>query len=112
VSLASVAPSVWHSQSHRAGPRPRGADGAVLTELELARAAQKAVALAQQEKSAWTRLLRIEAITRRGLLVRRALDADPGTGQRRWTDRHFVFNKYKMPNWDMRSPITRPRAAP
>ena len=40
-------------------------------------------------------LLRIEAITRRGLLVRRALDADPGTGQRRWTDRHFVFKKYK-----------------
>ncbi len=40
-------------------------------------------------------LLRIEAITRRGLLVRRALDADPVTGQRRWTDRHFVFNSYK-----------------
>ena len=39
-------------------------------------------------------LLRIEAITRRGLLVRRALDADPVTGQRRWTDRHFVFKKY------------------
>ena len=39
-------------------------------------------------------LLRIEAITRRGLLVRRALDADPATGQRRWTDRHFVFNLY------------------
>ena len=37
-------------------------------------------------------LLRIEAITKDGLLVRRALDADPGTGQRRWTDRHFVFN--------------------
>ena len=30
-----------------------------------------------------------------GLLVRRALDADPATGQRRWTDRHFVFNNYK-----------------
>jgi conjugative relaxase-like TrwC/TraI family protein len=55
VSLASVAPSVWHSQSRRADARTRGADGAVLTELELARAAQKAVALAQQEKSAWTR---------------------------------------------------------
>jgi hypothetical protein len=55
VSLASVAPSVWHSQSRGAGPRTRGADGAVLTELELSRAAQKAVALAQQEKSAWTR---------------------------------------------------------
>ena len=55
VPLASVAPSVWHGQSGHAGPRMRGADGAVLTELELARAAQKAVALAQQEKSAWTR---------------------------------------------------------
>ena len=55
VSLASVAPSVWHGQSGRAAARTRGADGAVLTELELARAAQKAVALAQQEKSAWTR---------------------------------------------------------
>ncbi len=39
-------------------------------------------------------LLRIEAITQDGLLVRRALDADPRTGQRRWTDRHFVFKKY------------------
>ena len=55
VPLASVAPSVWHSQSHRAGARTRGADAAVLTELALARAAQKAVALAQQDKSAWTR---------------------------------------------------------
>ena len=55
VSLASVAPSVWHGQSRRADSRTRGADGAVFTELELARAAQKAVALAQQEKSAWTR---------------------------------------------------------
>jgi conjugative relaxase-like TrwC/TraI family protein len=52
VSLASVAPSVWHSKSRRAGTRTRGA---VLTELELSRAVQKAVALAQQEKSAWTR---------------------------------------------------------
>jgi conjugative relaxase-like TrwC/TraI family protein len=55
VSLASVAPSVWHGQSRRADARTRGADGAVLTELELSRAAQTAVALAQQDKSAWTR---------------------------------------------------------
>jgi len=55
VSLASVAPSVWHGCSGRAGAQPRGADSPVLTELELARAAQKAVALAQQDKSAWTR---------------------------------------------------------
>jgi len=27
--------------------------------------------------------------------VRRALDADPATGQRRWTDRHFLFNFYQ-----------------
>src|SRR2546429_4930194 len=40
-------------------------------------------------------LLRIEAITKDGLLVRRALDADPATGQRRWTDRHFVFNNHE-----------------
>src|SRR5204862_6578285 len=40
-------------------------------------------------------LLRIEAITRNGLAVRRALDADPATGQRRWTDRHFVLENHK-----------------
>ena len=55
VSLASVAPSVWHAATGRAAAHARGADGASLTEVELARAAQKAVALAQQEKSAWTR---------------------------------------------------------
>jgi conjugative relaxase-like TrwC/TraI family protein len=36
-------------------------------------------------------LLRIEHVTERGLVVRRALDADPRTGQRRWTDRNFVY---------------------
>jgi hypothetical protein len=40
-------------------------------------------------------LLRIEAATRRGLIVRRALDADPRTGQRRWTDRNFVYRDYR-----------------
>ena len=39
-------------------------------------------------------LLRIEAVTAGGLLVRRALDADPQTGQRRWTDRQFLFAHY------------------
>ncbi len=39
-------------------------------------------------------LLRIEAITSAGLLVRRALDADPRTGQRRWTDRNFLYANY------------------
>ena len=40
-------------------------------------------------------LLRIEAITSGGLLVRRALDADHKTGQRRWTDRQFLYADYK-----------------
>ena len=73
VSLASVAPSVWHSQSRSAGPRTRGADGVVLTELELSRAAQKAVALAQQDKSAWTRADVIKYLGR--VLPRTGLEA-------------------------------------
>ncbi|WP_187366516.1 MobF family relaxase [Trebonia kvetii] len=40
-------------------------------------------------------LLRIDAITASGLLVRRALDADPATGQRRWTDRQFLYAHYE-----------------
>jgi conjugative relaxase-like TrwC/TraI family protein len=40
-------------------------------------------------------LLRVEAVTPGGLLVRRALDADPQTGQRRWTDRHFLYANYE-----------------
>jgi conjugative relaxase-like TrwC/TraI family protein len=55
VPLASVAPSVWHNTSSHADTQTRDPHGPVLTELELARAAQKAIALAQQEKSAWTR---------------------------------------------------------
>jgi hypothetical protein len=39
-------------------------------------------------------LLRIEAVTRAGLIVRRALDADPQTGQRRWTDQRFLYAGY------------------
>ena len=58
VSLASVAPSVWHDRggSH-AGTRTRGPGdpGLAPSQLELSRAAQKALALAQQDKSTWTR---------------------------------------------------------
>ncbi|HET9974659.1 MAG TPA: AAA family ATPase, partial [Streptosporangiaceae bacterium] len=39
-------------------------------------------------------LLRIEAVTAGGLVVRRALDADPAAGQRRWTDRTFAYSHY------------------
>jgi len=40
-------------------------------------------------------LLRIDAIPSGGLLVRRALDADPQTGQRRWTDRQFLYANFE-----------------
>jgi hypothetical protein len=39
-------------------------------------------------------LLRIQAVTAAGLIVRRALDADPATGQRRWTDRTFLYQDF------------------
>ncbi len=57
VPLASVAPSVWHADAGRANTPMCGPDssGAILTQLDLSRAAQKAVALAQREKSTWTR---------------------------------------------------------
>jgi conjugative relaxase-like TrwC/TraI family protein len=55
VLLASVAPSVWHAPGSDPAARPRGAHQPEQDELEVTRAAQKAVALAQQEKSAWTR---------------------------------------------------------
>ena len=54
VNLASVAPSVWHGATGRAA-HAHGANGTTPTKRELSRAAQKAVALAQQEKSIWTR---------------------------------------------------------
>jgi conjugative relaxase-like TrwC/TraI family protein len=40
-------------------------------------------------------ILRIEAITRRGIMVRRLLDPDPATGQRRFTDRAFRYDGYR-----------------
>ena len=39
-------------------------------------------------------LLRIEAVTAGGLVVRRALDADPHTGARRWTDLTFLYQDF------------------
>jgi len=39
-------------------------------------------------------LLRVDAVTPGGLSVRRALDADPATGQRRWTYRTFLYRDF------------------
>ena len=72
VSLASVAPSVWHDGSADARSRGPGDPGPVLTQLEISRAAQKAMALAQQEKSTWTRADLIKYLGR--VLPRSGLD--------------------------------------
>ena len=40
-------------------------------------------------------VLRIEAITGSGLMVRRQLEADPATGRRRFTDRAFCYAGYQ-----------------
>ena len=40
-------------------------------------------------------VLRIEAITGSGLMVRRLLEADPATGRRRFTDRAFCYAGYQ-----------------
>ena len=40
-------------------------------------------------------ILRIEDITRRSVMVRRMLDPDPATGQRRFTDRAFRYTGYQ-----------------
>jgi hypothetical protein len=40
-------------------------------------------------------VLRIEAITRRGIMVRRLRDSNPATGQRRFTDRAFRYDGYQ-----------------
>ena len=74
VSLASVAPSVWHGGEGHAAAHARspGSPAPVPAELELARAAQKAVALAQQDKSAWTRADVIKYLGR--VLPRTGLD--------------------------------------
>ena len=40
-------------------------------------------------------LLRIDAVTPDGLVVRRALDPDPATGRRRWTERNFLYSLFR-----------------
>jgi conjugative relaxase-like TrwC/TraI family protein len=72
VRLASVAPSVWHDGGAAARPRGPGDPGPLLSQVELSQAGQKAVALAQQEKSTWTRADLIKYLGR--VLPRSGLD--------------------------------------
>jgi conjugative relaxase-like TrwC/TraI family protein len=81
VSLASVAPSVWHGGEGRAATHARDPDAPapIPAELEQARAAQKAIALAQQEKSTWTRADVIKYLGR--VLPRTGLDPAAAAAQ-------------------------------
>ena len=100
----------------QSGPAVRIADGAVASAGDLiictrndhtVEAGEPGRTLANGD------LLRIDAVTPAGLIVRRALDADPATGQRRWTDRTFLYADIPAtPNWATRSPTTSRRAAP
>ena len=80
-----------------AGPAVRIADGAQASAGDLIICTRNDHAVEAGEPGrtlANGDLLRIEAVTPDGLIVRRALDADPRTGQRRWTDRQFLYASY------------------
>jgi hypothetical protein len=82
----------------RPGPAVRVADGAAASPGDLIVCTRNDHAIEAGEPGralANGDLLRIEAVTDDGLLVRRALDADPETGRRRWTDRHFLYANYE-----------------
>jgi TrwC relaxase len=153
VSLASVAPSArgerGSANTGRAGSPGEPGTGRRLSPLDVRRAAQTALALAQRDKTTFTRadlikylgrvmprtgmdsgeavrllqdlagdllactrndhtiqagepgralangdLLRVDAVTPRGLLVRRATGTDPETGLLQWTDRRFLYSNF------------------
>ena len=57
-------------------------------------------------------VLRIEAITRRGVMVRRRLDPDRATGSAGSPPRRSATTATSRPTWPTRSPATPPRAPP
>jgi ATP-dependent exoDNAse (exonuclease V) alpha subunit len=73
VPLASVAPSVWHADTKPAGAAGDQQDAA-RADAELTRTAERALALAQREKSAWTRADLVKYLGR--LLPRTGLDPE------------------------------------
>ena len=79
------------------GPAVRIADGATASPGDLITATRNDHTLQAGQPGrtlANGDLLRIEAVTGAGLVVRRALDADPATGRRRWTDRTFLYQHF------------------
>ena len=81
----------------KAGPAVRIADGATASTGDLIICTQNDHAIEAGEPGrtlANGDLLRIDAVTSDGLIVRRALDADSHTGQRQWTGQQFLYPRY------------------
>jgi conjugative relaxase-like TrwC/TraI family protein len=81
-----------------AGPAVRIADGARASagDLIICRANDHHLEAGEPGRAlANGDVLRIEAITRRGIMVRRMLDPAPATGQRRFADRAFRYDGYQ-----------------
>ena len=70
VQLASVAPSAWHAREAARARR----ENSLLTDLEVRRAAQKSLVLAQREKATWTRADLIKYLGR--VLPRTGMEPD------------------------------------
>ena len=81
-----------------AGPAVRIADGAVASpgDLVVCTRNDRTVQAGEPGRTlANGDLLRIDAVTPTGLIVRRALDADSATGQRRWSGQQFLYAGYR-----------------
>jgi hypothetical protein len=81
-----------------AGPAVRIADGAKASPGDLITCTRNDRTLEAGEPGrtlANGDLLRIEAVIAGRLVVRRALEADPATGARRWTDRTFLYQDFR-----------------
>ena len=81
-----------------AGPAVRIADGAVASpgDLVVCTRNDRTVQAGEPGRTlANGDLLRIDAVTPTGLIVRRALDADSATGQRRWGGQQFLYAGYR-----------------
>ena len=79
------------------GPAVRIADGATASPGDLITATRNDHTIKPENPGrtlANGDLLRIEAVTGAGLVVRRALDADPATGRRQWIDRTFLYQHF------------------
>jgi hypothetical protein len=93
VPLASVAPSVWHADAHRAGAASAARD-AVPEDIELARAAQRVLALAQREKSAWTRADLVKHLGR--VLPRTGRDPEAGARLLEETADRILYSEFEQ----------------